>query len=71
MTKSLKNLLILLMLSVISASAQDSVNGTDCNTQLNTCIEECGETDETCMDKCDLKYPCPEEEEEEEVSPES
>lgn len=57
------------MLSVISVTAQDLVLDKDCNAQLNACYVECNENDETCMEKCDLKYPCLEEEEEEETSP--
>ena len=71
MTKVLKNLLILLMLSVISVTAEDLAVDTDCNAQLNTCLEECNENDETCMDTCDVKYPCPEDKDEEETSLES
>ena len=56
----LKNLLILLIFSVITVSAQDLAVDTNCNESLNACLDKCSDADEECMDKCDVKYSCPE-----------
>ena len=61
MTTLLRNLLIALTFSAISVSAQDVEVVEDC-VELNICLEKCADTDEACMDKCDTKYICPEEE---------
>ena len=59
MTTMLRNLLILLVFSVITVSAQDPDVVEDC-VELNICFEKCADTDEACMDKCDTTYTCPE-----------
>lgn len=58
MTTLLKNLLISLIFSVITVSAQDTELVEDC-VKLNICLEKCADTDEACMDKCDTSYTCP------------
>ena len=64
MIKALKNLLILLMLSGITVNAQSEDVDSDCNIQFSDCIEKCTGTDDACMDTCEEKHPCPEDEEE-------
>ena len=61
MTKILKKLLILLMFSVISVSAQSSTVDSDCNIKFESCIDKCADTDEACMDACEANFPCSEE----------
>ena len=65
MTKLLKKLLILLMFSVITVSAQDVVEQSECAAKFSECLDKCADADEACMEACDLKYPCSEETEEE------
>lgn len=59
MTTLLKNLLISLVFSTISISAQEAQIIEDC-VALNICFEKCADTDEACLDNCDATYKCPE-----------
>ena len=62
MALPLRKLLLLLTFSVVFASAQDAENITDC-IELDSCYEKCAEDDEKCMEKCEEKFSCPQEDE--------
>ena len=64
MTKLLKKILILLMFSVITVTAQDLPQDSECLVHLNECLDNCADSDEPCMEKCDAKYSCPEDNQE-------
>jgi hypothetical protein len=62
MRSFLPNLLILLTLSVITLSAEELEQPSQCM-ELDACFEKCSETDEECMDQCDATFRCGEDEE--------
>ena len=58
MRSFLKKILILLAFLTFAATAEDSEKIVSCE-ELNACFEKCAEDDESCMDKCDTTYICP------------
>jgi hypothetical protein len=58
MRSYLQKILILLAFSLVTLVAQDAKKSISCE-ELNVCFEKCADDDESCMDKCDANYVCP------------
>ena len=61
MKKRFQRVLILLFMTLVSVSPLSSEEAIECNVEYEKCVDMCDENNSSCMDACDGKIDCFEE----------